>query len=437
MLAKLFLISWIFVLLQGALRKWFFPGITAIYLVQDVPLFLAYVYGIQKGIVSGGKLVIFFVLSSLALVIQALMQIMLEDYSLFEAAVGLHHYLYYLPILFLLPACMSFSNRQRFIQFNVWAGIPMGLLAIIQSALPGSAWINRTPAGDDTAFPIPGFDAIRATGTFSFTLLFAIWCGIALAFVIGEWLRPVRHRAVRSTAVLSLSTLSIIIATADSGSRTAIVGSSASLLGGVAVVVITRQYRHILRFALIIAAIPALVAVASITAPSAFQGVASRFSGDEARVDLVTRIHDMTLRFVESPGVDLLGQGIGSGLQAARIRMVASYSDELTEDDNMRIVQELGWITGDAIVFLRYIAGFLLVVAAVKATTLKSEYQMPHALPLAFTLLPTLTVGDLVRVAPMVATQTYFCLALILSSLVYSPDPLLAAETDSIQMRFA
>jgi len=55
-LATIFLIAWVTVLLQGALRKWVFPGVTIVYLIQDVPLAIAYAYACRKGIIWGSRL---------------------------------------------------------------------------------------------------------------------------------------------------------------------------------------------------------------------------------------------------------------------------------------------------------------------------------------------------------------------------------------------
>src|SRR5215469_5492806 len=186
-LANLFLVAWVSVLLQGAIRKWILPGVTVLYLAQDLPLLIAYSYALYKKIVWEGRLAFSCMIIAIVLSIQALAQIIFVELAVTVAIIGLHHYIFYLPILFLLPACMNEENRQRFIRFNLWSNIPMAFIAALQALSPRSAWINLTSAGEDTAFLV-GNGAVRATGTFNFTMSFSIWCGIAVALTLGEWL---------------------------------------------------------------------------------------------------------------------------------------------------------------------------------------------------------------------------------------------------------
>lgn len=435
-LATLFLVSWMFVLLQGALRKWVFPGVGVLYLVQDFPLLAAYLYALRKGLVAGGKFVIFFFMLSILLSIHALAQVVLINHNLQTAIIGLHHYIFYLPILFLLPACMNHENRQRFIRLNLWCNIPMSVIAIIQSVSPGSAWINRTSAGDDTAFTIPGFLAVRSTGTFNFTLLFSIWCGIALALALGEWLQPAELRASRSRPLLLISTMCVTVATISSGSRTAIFLGAASFLGGMAAVLMTRNYALLVRFAAVLFVLPGLAGVAYVISPESFQGTLSRFSGEEAHTEMSSRVMEMTIGFFTEPKFNMLGEGIGNGIQAAHAGSTSAYATTLSEYDTIRIVQEMGFVTGTLVVLLRYGAGIALLIAGFRALGLPTGHSMPHAVPLAFTVVPTLMTGDIVRVAPMIAAQIFFCVALVYGSIQFRREPLNVVASPITKMRY-
>src|ERR1700722_20715324 len=98
-LANLFMAAWILVLLQGALRKWAFQGANFLYLIQDVPLILAYVYAFWKGLVWGGKLAWTMIVIAIVLSIQTMLQLIFADLTSRTALIGLHHYIFYLPIL--------------------------------------------------------------------------------------------------------------------------------------------------------------------------------------------------------------------------------------------------------------------------------------------------------------------------------------------------
>ena len=54
-LAKWFFASFWMIVFTGAIRKWIMPGVTALYLLQDVPIGLAYLYAIWTGFFKIGR----------------------------------------------------------------------------------------------------------------------------------------------------------------------------------------------------------------------------------------------------------------------------------------------------------------------------------------------------------------------------------------------
>jgi hypothetical protein len=420
-LAHLFMAAWLCVLLQGALRKWVFPGANIFYLIQDVPLLFAYLYALSKGLIWGGKVAWTCVAVAVVLSIQALLQIIFVDLTLRTAVIGLHHYIFYLPILFLAPVGFNFKNRLRFIRWNLLIIIPMALIAALQSRAPKGAWINRTSAGDETGFGLAA-DTVRATGTFNFTLIYSLWCGIAVALVLGEWLLPPQRRSFRSKGLLLVCTLSAVLATMVSGSRSAVALAALCFLGGFAAVLFTRNVTHIFRFAAVIVSLPIITAIAYWAAPVSFNAVLDRFSGDYYQQELSSRIQTMFIGFVTVPPISALGAGIGYGIPAANPR--AATTILLSEHETIRTVIELGSFTGTGLVVLRYVAAIGLIFISFKCLTLPRGHSLPHAVPLAFAAAPFLVIAEVVRSAPVLATQTFFVIALILSAVLYRQEPL-------------
>jgi hypothetical protein len=420
-LAHLFMAAWLCVLLQGALRKWIFPGANIFYLIQDVPLLFAYIYALSKGLVWGGKVAWTCVAVAIVLSIQAMLQIIFVDLGLRTAVVGLHHYIFYLPILFLAPVCYNFKHRLRFIRWNLLIIIPMALIAALQSRAPRAAWINRTSAGDEGGFDLVG-DTVRATGTFNFTLTYSLWCGIAVALVLGEWLLPPQRRSFQSKSLLLVCTLSAVLATMVSGSRSAVALAALGFLGGFAAVIATRNVKHIARFAVILVSLPIIAVISYYAAPVSFNAVVDRFSGDYYQQELSFRVQTMFIGFVTVPPYSPLGVGIGYGIPAANPH--AATGILLSEHETIRMVMELGSFTGTGLVVLRYVAGIALVFFSFKCLTLPRGHSLPHAVPLAFAAAPFLVIAEVVRSAPVLATQTFFVIALILSAVLYRQEPL-------------
>lgn len=413
--------AWICVILQGALRKWVLPGVSLLYLVQDGPLAAAYIYALWKGLVWGGKLAWTCVLVSVILAIQSMLQLILGDLQMRTAIVGLHQYVFYLPILFIAPVSYNFKHRQRFIRWNMLAIVPMALIAALQSRAPKGAWINRTSAGEDTGLGGLAVDRVRATGTFNFTVAYSVWCGFAVGLVLGEWLLPPGRRCFKSKAMLLICTMGAIVATLVSGSRSAVLLGALAFMGGFASVIFTRNIKLILRFSVVILLLPILTVLGYWAAPASFDAVVARFSGEENQAAIGVRVERLLTAFTWAANYSVLGAGIGYGIPAANPGRMAF---NLSENESIRIVEELGTFVGTAVVLLRYGGGLVLLVASFRALKLPRGHSLPHAVPLAFAALPTLTVGSLTGQAPVVATQVFFWSALILGAFLFKYEPL-------------
>ncbi|MGB6690561.1 MAG: hypothetical protein WBE76_22215, partial [Terracidiphilus sp.] len=245
--------------MSGALRKWALPGVAALYLIQDLPLLAAYIYALRKGLIWGGTLAWICVAVSAILAVQSMLQIILVDLRPRTAIIGLHHYIFYLPILFIVPVIFNYRRRQQFIRWNMLLTVPMSLIAALQSRAPGGAWINRTSAGEDTGLGGLTGDHVRATGTFNFTVAYAVWCGFAVGLVLGEWLLPPGRRCFKSKAMLLICTMSAAVATLVSGSRAGVMLAALAFLGGFSSVIVTRNIKLIVRFSAVIVLLPILI----------------------------------------------------------------------------------------------------------------------------------------------------------------------------------
>ena len=433
-LAWIFLSAWVCVLMQGALRKWAFPSVNVIYLIQDVPLLAAYFFAVWKGLVWQGKLAWLCTVIAIVLSIETLVQVIFIDLSARTAVVGLHHYIFYLPILFIAPVSFNAKHRLRFVRWNLLFIIPMSVLAALQSRAPKGAWINKTSAGDETGFGIAD-DTVRATGTFNFTLTYSIWCGFAVGLVLGEWLLPPERRAFKSKILLLVCTMSALLATLVSGSRTAVMLAALGFVGGFASVVITRNVRLIVRFGLVLVLLPILTAIAYVVVPKSFNAVIERFSGEEYQEDMLKRIDHMIVGFVSVPEFSYLGKGIGYGIPAANPAAGAATGILLSEHETIRTVQELGSFIGPALVLLRYAMSFVIISFGFKALLLKRNHSFPHAVPLAFSAVPIFMIGELVRSAPVISSQIFFVIALILSAVLFRDEPLTAGPVSMPKMR--
>ena len=142
-MAQWYFASFWLIVFTGAIRKWVTPGVTVLYLLQDVPIGLAYLYAIWKGFFDRGYMLLVIIVLSTVLTLQGIIQIVATGLPLLVAIVGLHNYLYYLPMLVVFPICLTEKYRRDFIWWNLIFSIPMCLIAIGQAESPRQAFRSK------------------------------------------------------------------------------------------------------------------------------------------------------------------------------------------------------------------------------------------------------------------------------------------------------
>jgi hypothetical protein len=417
-MARLFFASFWMIVFTGAVRKWLFPGTSIFYLLQDIPIGFAYIYAIWKGCFDRSYLLLGIIFLSTILILQGLAQIIVSGLNIFVAAVGFHHYLFYLPILLVFPLCLTAKYRKDFVKWNLLFSIPMFLLAIAQAISPKSAWVNKTSEGD--AFGVAGSDVARVSGTFNFTGFYGLWVAIAVALCIGEWLLPKERRAIRSPWLMILCTFTVNLCHLVSASRTAIALAGMAILGGVVCAVILGSVRAILAVGGICVLIPIAVGMTYVISPAEFDIVLERFSGHSYVQEGTNRVEEGLIGFMTDPPFSLIGAGIGMGVDAAHIGSVDAYNFTyaLSENDTIRNVMELGTPVGLLYTLTRLSFLFGMVFLSIWIARTGSS---PHVLPLSFCLLTQGYQGDLTRNAAMTCSQVMMGYAFILGAYYY-PD---------------
>jgi len=418
MMARLYFASFWTIVFTGAVRKWIFPGVSIFYLLQDVPIGIAYLYALWTGLYVRGYLFIGIAIVSFLLSMQGLVQMIVSGLSPVVALVGVHNYLFYLPILVIFPACLIPKYREKFIWWNLMLSIPMCVLAIAQAESPKNAWVNRTSEGD--AFGLPGVDIARVVGTFNFTVFYGIWVAMAVALCIGEWLLPQERRAVRKTWLLALCTFAANICHLVSGSRSAIALAGVAILGGFVAAIVLGSSRAVLAIGGICLLLPLGAAATYVISPTEYNTVMDRFSGESGKADIKARISAGVLGWVVEPEFSLVGAGIGMGVDASHVGNTDTYNFTytLSETDTIRTVMELGTPVGMIYMLARTT---LLLGMVILSFSIARSGSAPHVIPLSFFLFAQAYQGDLTRAATMTASQVMVGYAFILSAYYY-PD---------------
>lgn len=405
------------VLFTGAVRKWIFPGTSAFYLLQDVPIGMAYFYALWRGAYDRGVLLLGILMLSTLLILQGLLQVIVSSLSLFVAGVGFHHYLFYLPILVVFPMFLTEKYRRNFIWWNLMLSIPMCLLAFAQSLSPKQAWVNRTSEGD--AFGVPGADVARVSGTFNFVSFYGIWVAMAVALCMGEWLLPKHRRVIQRQWLLILVTFTVNLCHLVSASRAAIFLSGLAILGALVCAFVLGSMRSIAAMLGIFFLLPVAAGVTYLISPAEVNIVIDRFTNSEGANDSKTRVLEGLTDFATVPKFSLIGAGIGMGVDAAHAGNADAYNFTytLSEEDTTRNVMELGTPVGLVYVLIRLVFFYGMILLAIRIARSGST---PHVVPMSFFLIAT-GYADLTRNATMTATQILLGYAFILSA-YYNPD---------------
>lgn len=412
--AQLFFATFWTIIFTGCIRKWLFPSTNVFYLLQDVPISLAYCYALYKGFFTRGTLFIGIILLTAILALLALVQIVILGLSPLVGFIGLHHYMYYAPMMLVFPLALTPRYRRDFVIWNLWSAIAMLPLSVAQAISPPDAWINQSSLGD--AFAVAGTDVARISGPFNYTAAYGLWIGIAFALCLGEWMLPKARRASDSTLLLIIATGIWPFIALISGSRENIVICAAAG-GGVAVAAaVTGSMRAIAVIALAVFAAPFAVGMVYIVNPEEFNVMLERFTDKtNSNYQMHGRIGENLYGWIYEPDFTFIGAGVGMGIDAAHVGSVDAYNFTygLAESDTVRNVMELGNPVGYLWVLTRMLFALGMIALAWRLNAIS-----PHCLPLAVMLFAQV-VWDMTRYATTSYTQVMLGYCFIFGAAIY------------------
>lgn len=164
------------VVVDGALRKWFFPGLSdLIYFIRDIVLIGAYIGFFLRPPFKRRTIKLSFTLR-----VCFLFTFLWSCFMIFAPGVGsplvgvfgLRNYFVYVPLLWVLPTLFEEKTSfQNFLKVYILASIPVVVLSIVQFFLPPSSILNvYTPTDAISGVATFGSDNqfVRVTGTFSY-----------------------------------------------------------------------------------------------------------------------------------------------------------------------------------------------------------------------------------------------------------------------------
>ena len=420
-LLRLFFATYWLVVFTGAIRKWLFPTNQIFYLLQDIPLAIAYLYALWTGLFTRFFLALGVASLCAVLIAHGLLQVVLIDLPIKVLVIGLHNYIFYLPMLLIFPLAMTAEGRKKYIRWNLLLNLPMTLLVVAQSRSSATAFINRTTALK--GFGGLGGDLARGTGTFNFVSFYALWLAIVFALCMGEWLIPQERRAC-GKLLLVASTLGALLSTAVSGERSSLGYAAIVMVVAIFAAATLRAFRPLMITGGILLFAPGILLISAILSPTMLRAFEARTTNAGNVQNSKGRILNLLTGFIPQR-FDPLGAGLGEGSDAAHVGEIDAYQVTYTldETDLPRTIDELGTFTGSFYDLMRM--GMAVGVVLLGVYLLVWQ-RYPHPLLLSVMVCMDLYIGDLTRNSTMTATQTFLAASFVLGAL-YFPQINLAA----------
>jgi hypothetical protein len=340
---------------EGALRKWFLPGLSTPLLVVRDPIAMWLLYEswrrklFPSTIYLTGMVIIGLISFYLAMFV--------GHGNLIVALYGTRILLIHFPLIFVIGRVFDRDDILKMGRVIMYISIPMVILISKQFYSPQSAWVNRGLAGDvqGAGFSANG-DFKRPPGTFSFIVGIALFFGLLAPFVFYFW--------------FNLKKINIWLLIAASGALLISIPFSISrtLLFEVALTVafaVFASMRKPENFTKVIAAmIVGIVVLAVLSQTKFFTTATDAFTqritdADESEGGLVKGVigdrffGGLLSAFTGSSQQPFWGYGIGMGTNVGSKILTGTVTFLIAELEWARIIGELGPFFGILVIIIR------------------------------------------------------------------------------------
>lgn len=373
---------WIYFLLlifEGALRKWFLPGLATPLLIIRDPIAIWLVLKCwQRNLLPSS---IYLVGMLLIGVISIFTAVFLGHGNLLVALFGARILLFHFPIIFVIGEVFNRDDVIKIGKATLWITIPMTILIGMQFYSPQSAWVNRGVGGDMAGAGYSGANGyFRPPATFSFTTGTAAYYGFAACFVFYFWFDSKRTNILLITG----STLAMLAAIPFSISRTIFFQILATAF--FTVLAVSRKPKY---FSKLILAIIGGVLIFSILSQLSFFNIAidafttrltdaSNNEGGLKGTFGSRFLTGLSLAFTQAAEKPYFGYGIGMGTNVGSMLLSGTKTFLIAEDEWSRLTGELGALLGLFVIFIRI--GLTLKISIASYKRLAKDDFLPWLL---------------------------------------------------------
>lgn len=349
-------VIWLYLILlvfEGALRKWFAPGLATPLLIIRDPLaaFLIFQAFRFRLMPSSPLLLAMFLVGFIAIPIA----VIFGHGNPLVAAFGARPFILHFPAMFVIARVLNHDDLVQMGRFLMVVSVGMSALLVLQFYSPQFAFVNVGVGGEGSAGFAGALGYFRPSGTFSFTSGVAQFYALLAPFVIYGWLRP----GVVNRVLLLLATGALILALPFSISRTLIFQVGLTIL--FAVLVASANPRLFIRtigagFGIVVL----LFVLASfgvfgdsLDVMTARFTMASEFEGGLEGTLVDRYLGGLFSVFINSDKWPLFGMGIGMGTNVGAQLLSGEVGFLIAEGEWQRVGGELGIFLALVVISLR------------------------------------------------------------------------------------
>ena len=363
----IWLYFWLLIV-EGVLRKWVTPQLsTPLLIIRDPVVIAAYFLALKAGIFPKDMFTKSILYISFISFLGSLATVIISDTSLTVTIYGLRTNFLHLPLIFLIPKVFCLNDVKKLGRWVLLLSVPMAVLMIYQFNAPPDAFINRGASAESQQIS-SALGKIRPSGTFSFITGAAQYFSLLTSFLLYGLVQS----KIYPNWLLSAAGLSLVLALAVSGSRTAIWSVVLVLMSLLAVLLIRpslakKSYKFML--------LAGIISLSLSLVPSFNEGIevlTTRFenanASEAAGGGIVGRFFSGFLEpFNNVNNIPLLGYGLGMGTNVGAALLTERA--QFIEGEWERVVFESGLFLGLLYILLRIALLGLMGVLCIKSAS--------------------------------------------------------------------
>jgi hypothetical protein len=205
----LYIVLW---LIEGALRRWFLPGLSSpLLLIRDPVVIAIYCIAVSSGLFPVNGFVIWGAMLALLSFVNAMV---MGHGNALVALYGVRCDFIHVPLIFVMGKVLREKDLVAMAKVAVWVSVPYTALLVAQFYQPQDAWVNRGVGGTLEGAGFSGaLERFRPPGTFSFItgpsqlypLFTACWFVLLLARKLPVWTMIASGAAILAAIPISIS----------------------------------------------------------------------------------------------------------------------------------------------------------------------------------------------------------------------------------------